>query len=391
MNKIFIIFFGVSLTAFGMEYTSFKKHTIKHAKVLQSQALSKRVTQEKNNILLRTANPTLGLELSKFNPQRGSNAYEYSAMASQKIRTGSYYHGIEQKANAQMLLTSAYVNEGKAGFFKMLETLYTEYVYQSKLLALLKEEYQLSKKVTHMVKERYQSGSETKVAYLQAKTDSMRLKTKIYSTKQEVSNRHYQLLASSGLTKKVHLETKFIYSPSKQVGISTKSHPKKQILQAKKKMLESQLNISNTMIDAYELYAGIENEPEQSVVKVGVSLPLPLFNDKSEEKALARLQMEQLTLDNEQFQINVKSQKHMIKASIKELSNQYHSFKTLKREQQKLSTLLQEGYKLAQGSLFVMMNAKNKLIQTRKSLLLTQKEINVQKITYRHLQGVYND
>jgi len=53
--------------------------------------------------------------------------------------------------------------------------------------------------------------------------------------------------------------------------------------------------------------------------------------------------------------------------------------------------LLQEGYKIAQGSIFVMMSAQNKLIQTQKSLLQTQKMINNQKIELRFIQGQYND
>jgi outer membrane protein TolC len=81
----------------------------------------------------------------------------------------------------------------------------------------------------------------------------------------------------------------------------------------------------------------------------------------------------------------------MIKAAIRELSNQYYALRTLQKEQQELTTLLQEGYKIAKGSLFQLMTAKNKLIQTRKALLQTQKMINDQKIALRFLQGDYND
>jgi hypothetical protein len=38
-----------------------------------------------------------------------------------------------------------------------------------------------------------------------------------------------------------------------------------------------------------------------------------------------------------------------------------------------------------------MMNAKNKLIQTQKSLLQTQKTINNKKIDLRFIRGQYND
>ena len=73
------------------------------------------------------------------------------------------------------------------------------------------------------------------------------------------------------------------------------------------------------------------------------------------------------------------------------LSTQYQALKKLKAEQTALNQLLLEGYEIAQGSIFEMMNAKNRLIQTRKSLLQTQKMINTQKIELRFIQGQYND
>ena len=391
MKKIIMISLGLSLTAFGMSYKEFKRYTQKNAKVLQSQALSLQTTQEKNKILLRSQNPTLGFEASRFNPKSIDASFQYAVSITQTIRTGNYYGGLEDKANANTLLQQAYVQDGKAGYIRTLEKFYTEYVYQSKLLALLQEEYTLSNKVTKIVEERYKSGSENKVAYLQAKTDTITLKTQMFTTKQQMNTLYYQLLAIAGLSTKVSLEKQFIYPISSSVQNAKKQNTKQQILQAKAKVLESQMRMNESSINSYDVYTSIEDEPEQSIIRVGVSIPLPIFNSKSEEKMLAKLQREQLTLDNEQLALNLHSQNEMIKASIKELNNQYYALKTLKKEQQILNNLLQEGYKIAQGSIFVMMNAKNKLIQTQKSLLQTQKAINRQKIELRFIQGQYND
>jgi outer membrane protein TolC len=391
MQKIIMIFLGLSLTAFGMSYKEFKKYTQKNAKVLQSQVLSIQTTQEHNKILLRTQNPILGVEASHFNPQGSDSSFQYSGSISQTIRTGNYYSGLEDKADANTLLQQAYVLDGKAGYMRTLENFYTEYVYQSKLLTLLEEEYTLSNKVSNIVKQRYENGSENKVAYLQAKTDTLSLKTEMFTTKQEMNTLYYQLLAIAGLRKKIHLEKQFIYSISSQVQTSNHTNSKQQILQAKEKLLESQIRMNESSIESYDLYSSIEDEPDQSIIRVGISIPLPIFNDKSEEKMLAKLQREQLILDSEQLEIDISTQKDMIKSSIKELSNQYQALKVLKKEQQLLNDLLQEGYKISQGSIFVMMNAKNKLIQTQKSLLQTQKIINNKKIDLRFIQGQYND
>jgi outer membrane protein TolC len=391
MKKIIMISLGLSLTAFGMSYQAFKNYTKSHAKVLQSQALSLQTRQEESKILLRTANPILGLEASHFNPKSTDTSFQYSASISQSIRSNGYYAGLEDKALAQNLLQEAYIREGKAGYIKGLELLYTEYVYQSKLKFLLEKEYRLSTEVTHIVEERYKSGSETKVAYLQAKTDTLALKTEIFASKQAMNRLYYQLLALSGMKKKVSLEKKFIYAITAHTHRKEYENSQKAILKAKSKVLESQMRMNENTIERYDVYTAIDDEPDQAIIRMGVSMPLPIFNNKSEEKMLAKLQNAQLDLDKEQLDLDIFTQKAMIKSSLKALFEQYQALKILKKDQKDLNDLLQEGYKIAQGSIFMMMNAKNKLIQTQKSLLDTEKMINTQKIQLYFVEGHYND
>lgn len=391
MKKIFLLSFTLSLFSFGMSFETFKAETKKNAKALQSQALNLYTTQEKNKILLRSHNPTFELESSSFNPKTSNSSTHYSAFIAQTVRTKNYYKSLEDKASASTLLEQAYLIHGKAGYMKELEKVYTHYVYQHKLLTLLQDEYTLSKKITHSVEQRYNNGSENRVAYLQAKTNTLFLNTQMYSSKQALRTRYYQLLAIAGLTKKITLEKKFLYSVSVNIKKKSKVHSKQQVLKAKKKLLKSQLAIQEHLFKEYELYGGVENEPEQSIIRLGIKLPLPIFNTNEEEKQLAKLQMQQLSFDKEQLTLDLSIQKKILKSSIQTLSKQYHALQTLKKEQQTLTSLLQEGYNIAQGSLFIMMNAKNKLIQTQKSLLQTQKMINTQKIELRFIQGQYNE
>ncbi len=391
MKKIITISLGLSLCAFGMSYNAFKKYTIKNAKILKQQALSLERTQTENKIRLRSKNPTMGLEASQFSPTGVDNSFHYGASVSQTVRTSSYFEGLEKKSDALYLLQEAFVLDGKAGYLRNLEKLYTQYVYQSKLLSLLQDEYKLSKKVTNIVDIRYKNGSENKVAYLQAKTDTLALKTQMFSTKQAMNRLYYQLLSVAGLKKKVTLEKQFIYEISAHINHNTALNSKQKILSAKAKVLEGQLSMDESVIENYEVYGGIDDEPDQSVLRLGVSMALPIFNDKSEERMLIKLQSQELALEKEQLNINLYTQTQMIHASIKELWEQHKALKILKNEQQQLTDLLQEGYKISQGSIFVLMNAKNKLIQTQKSLLQTKKEINMQKTELYFIKGVYNN
>jgi outer membrane protein TolC len=391
MKKIIMIFLGFGLTAYGMSYTKFKKHTKKHAKTLQSQALNVKQVEVENTITLRTPNPTLDVEVGRYKPDFSGAEYGYSVSASQKVRTNSYYNALQSTAEAKTLLSKAYVYEGKAAYMKKVEDTYTGYVYESKLLAILKEEYTLSKKMTHVAKERYVNGSETKVAYLQAKTQTLNLKTQMHTTKQKMNSLYYMLLAMGGFSKNVSLSKKFIYSVSSKLGGRHKLSSQQKILLAKEKLYASQLSMNESRFNSYDVIAGVEKEPDQSILRVGISIALPLRHNKEEERALNRLKMQQLQLDRGALALNIKSQKKMRNAAIRELQHQYAALRALKKEQHTLSNLLTEGYKIAQGSLFELMLAKNKLIQTRKSLIQTQKEINHQKIELRLLKGNYND
>ena len=391
MKKIGMIFLILTLSSFGMSYAKFKKYTLKHAKVLQSQALNVNKTKAQNGLTLRTPNPTLGIEVGRYKPEFSNGQYGYSVSASQKVRTNGYYNALKSQAEANVLLSKAYTYEGKAAYMKKVEETYTEYVYQTKLRQLLQEEYKLSSKMTKVAKERYVNGSETKVTYLQAKTQTLGLKTQMHTTKQQINALYYTLLAMGGFSKKVSLRKAFIYPINAKSKKSYRQNSQEKILLAKEKLYASQAQMNEHTFSAYNITAGLEKEPDQFILRLGISIPLPLHHNKEEEKALNRLKMQQLKLDRGALSLTIKSQKKMFQSTIKELVAQYHALQTLKAEQQALVNLLQEGYNIAQGSLFELMSAKNRLIQTKKSLLQTQKMINTQKIELRLVQGAYND
>ena len=377
--------------AFGMDYQTFKAQTLKHAKTLKSQGLTLQIAQEERDITLRSENPTLSLELSNYDAKAVSSRMGYATSISQKVRTDSYLNALKTKADATTHLTEALVTHSRAAFLKNLEMRYTAYVFESKMLTLLQEELTLSRKVAQMVKARYQGGSEKRVAYLQAKTDLLRLKTQLYATRQQRTRYYHQLLAAAGFTQKVTLAKRFIYPVSGTPKATHKPNPQARILEAKKRLYKSDYRINQSRFREYELFAGIEREPDQSIIRAGVNIPLPLFNDRSEERMLAKLKMAQTALDQEQLAIDTRAETRMLRSSIKTLGEQYHTIKALQQQQQELVALLQEGYRIAQGSLFELMQEKSRLIQTRKALLETKKRINEETITLHFLQGDYNE
>ena len=391
MRKIFILSLCLGLSLFGMDYQRFKAEVLQHSKILKAQNLSLQMQEEENRMLLRSANPELGLEMGGYDQELGGTDLGYAANIRQRIRTGTYMQGLKMQAKASQLLTKAYTVQGRAGYLKTLEKLYTEYVYESRMFKLLTREQKLLQRVAGMVRARYRSGSDTKVSYLQAKSEASALSAQIFTARAKKEALYRQLLSIASLEKRVVLDASFIYPVALPEIKSDKPTPKQQLLQAKEKLYESEYAKYKNSFQSYSIVGGVEEEPDQMIGRVGVDIPLVLFNRQKEERSLAKLKMHQAKLRNEQLAIETEAQKRIHLNTIKALVIQYRALKRLQREQQELVTLLEEGYKIAKSSIFNLMRAKNKLIETRKALLKTQKEINEQTIALRFLEGAYND
>lgn len=391
MKKIILIFTASSLTLFGMSYSQFKQSVIRNSKILQSNHLSLSSTEQQNAILLRPENPSLYLEASRFNPDAGDNRYGYKAIYSQPIRTGGFYGALTQKAQAQQILQQAFVSEGRAGFLKELEHLYTEYVYQNRLYTLLQKNYKISQRIAAIANERYKSGAESRAQYIQAKTEAMLVKTEILSARQESKTIYYQMLGLAGLNKNVSLQKKFIYPVSEKVSSRSYSSPLSKVLSAKRERFAAEVEANDRTFKSFSLLGELEKEPDQSIARIGISMPIPFFNQNREEKALATIKMRQAELDKEQLDRNEAMQRRSFSNAIHELNLQYHELKALEKEQKKLLGLFEEGYRISKGSLLDLMITRGRLVSTQKRLIKTQKMVNDQRIQLNYLQGKYND
>jgi outer membrane protein TolC len=391
MKKIIFLFAATSLTLFGMSYSQFKKNVLRHSKILQSNQLNLSASKQENTILMRPSNPTLELEVSQFNPEFGDTRPGYRATYGQAIRTGGFYDSLSQKAVAQKILQEAYVSEGEAGFLRELERLYTEYVYQNHLYTLLQQDLKISQRVANIAKDRYESGAESRAQYIQAKTEAMMAKTEILSVKREVTVIYYQMLGLAGFDKRVSLQKSFIYPVSAKITISTTNSPLSKILSAKKERFAAEAAVNDRSLKSFSLFGELEKEPDQSIARIGISVPIPFFNRNKEEKALATIKMRQAELDRQQLQHNETMQRRSLANSIRELSAQYHALRVLEKEQNELLGLFEEGYRISKGSLLDLMITKRRLIGTRKELLRTQKLANDQRIQLNYIQGKYND
>jgi len=139
------------------------------------------------------------------------------------------------------------------------------------------------------------------------------------------------------------------------------------------------------------LFAEFESEPQQDITRVGLSFPLAVFNNKSQEKRIASLQASrsQLRIDNETKRLNIE---------LKRLNNERKSLQKLIVKNENILTsevelldMFQNAYKIANINLLQLQDIKNKVIMTKKSLIQIKTALNQNAIHSNYNQGHYND
>jgi cobalt-zinc-cadmium efflux system outer membrane protein len=373
-----------------LNYQSFKQKVLENSKTLQSNAMLESLAKTESELSLLSQNPSLDILAGRYNPKIGDDENGFSAGFSQSIRTSGYYDGLKKKALATKANANAKRVLSKAIFLKNIERLYTKYVYTHKQYEQLQIEYKIAQKITNMAYQQYQHGTKSKTHYLQAKNDAMMVKTMILSAKLDTQRALSKLLSISGIDKELELETMFIY-PLTPISKLALNSPTKMMIAAKDLELSSQVTMSNSSIKSFDINAEFEKEPEQEITRLGLSVPIPIFNNSSKNRELAKLKILQAKLENEQILFSESIKAKTLLESINSLIEQHKELKELEKRQKHLVSLFEEGYKISKGSLLELLNAKRSWVTSQKRVINLEKEINNQKIELFYLQGKYND
>jgi len=302
MRIVWILSLCTTVMLSAMSFSQFKKRVIRESKILKRSRLSLLATNEEAGIVMRSTNPTMELEMSQFRPDIGDDRNGYRASYTQSIRTSGYYDSLSQHVSTRKLLQKAYIIEGRAGFIKKLEKLYIDFVYRDHLYTLLEGDLKITKRVADIVKERFGSGAESRVKYIQAKTEIMATKSELISLKREIDSIYFDMMKLVDIDSGVVIEKRFLYPISDTHHYTRTDSPLSQILSAKEQKFSSDISMQDRVIKSYSLFTELEKEPDQSIMRIGIEIDLPLFNQNSEERSLARIKMRQTKLDREHLQ-----------------------------------------------------------------------------------------
>ncbi len=387
MSRVFIVIL-TAISLFGADYREFELKAIQNSPEIASAKLQSDVAEIRGEIALRYMNPEIEAEISSFSPESGSREEGWRFGVSQPFRIFGLQDDLKSYADSLNILAKAEYEKSLAGFKAALRRRYIDYVMAVRTKRLLEEEVVLSKRLESIAKERFRSGGGTKAALLQASLELIDAKNRLIEADREITERYYALLSFAGVTQTPELDAEFLYSirAPKKVESGIKS-PDLALAQKRQRMLAAEAETNSRRLKSYTLFTEIENEPDQSIGRVGIALDVPLFNRTNQEYRLAKIRAKQAALHAKRVETTQRIRLESLLRQIETLKKKYSELKEQQSRERELLALFEEGYRMAQSSLLDLIRTKNALIETNRSILETRYLANLYKIEIEYLKG----
>ncbi len=390
MKKIWFIPLLTTLTLCAQDFESFKEDALQNSPYLQANSLKVQNAQAVSKITTRYKNPTLGFEASQFS-QNGvsSNKSGFRVEFTQPLRLWGVGDDRENLAQSQQQSAKTSVSLSRAAFIRKLSLRFVAYKRLVTLKDLALEELAISQKIAAISKARFENGTIARVKYLQAKLDVKRIDNSVDTLDLAKTDAYYNLLAFAGLKQQRAIGTDYNFTLQKDD--KTLSSPELAFLAAEKKVATAKAELNANKLEWVNMRAEFEKEPDQDIYRVGVNIPLVIFNTKKEEKQIAKLQAQTKAFLYEQKESANNFTLKKIVRLIEKLTALQKSTQELQASQNELLLMYEDGYKIANINLIELQLIKNQMISTKEKLIeiQTQKEKNI--IGYNYLTGVYNE
>jgi len=373
----------------AQSFDKFLQQAIKNSQYLKSEALSIEQTKKEGEILTRYKNPNLELEYSLFNQDSGSNENGYSINYTQPIRLWDVENNRKALAKANIRTTYMDYTQKKALFIRDISLLYIQYSRDRMFLKLLDEEVEIAKKIYDISFMQFQNGRISKSIKLQAQLDYEISKSSKESFMLTSMNSYYRLLKVAGINKEIVIEENYNFKLN--ADLKNIYNPDIKLLETKYYQALNEANVNSRSVEWIDVYAGIENETDQDTIRVGVNIPLAIFNKKSQEKTIANLQASRtkFLIANKKNTLNMESNR--LSKERKSLLNLKENKKDILTMELELLEIYKEGYKMANINLLQLQDIKNKVIKTKRELIQIRTILNQNSIYTNYNQGNHNE
>jgi len=376
-----------SLSAQSFEI--FLQNALQNSPYLQANNLNKEQAQEFSSLTTRYKNPTLELEASNFSPDLGESEIGYRFALRQPIRLWGVSANREDFAAAKEEQSLSLVRLKRAEFVREISLVFSEYKSALSAEVLAKEELIISEKIVEISKARYKNGTVARVKYLQAKVDQHRVKNRLDELAIKRLKSYYKLLTLSGLSEEVEIGSDYIFTLS--VSSTTENSAELNFAKTEVKSSLSSAQLSANKIEWIDLVGEFEQEPNQSIARLGVEIPLAVFNTKSEEKKISQIEAKKSELLVQNLTNTTMLKLKEIKKSLTMLEKLQKSTQILLDYQEELLKMYEDAYKVANIDLIELQIVKNQMIQTESKAIEIQLSLEQKIIEHNFLTGEYNE
>ena len=366
-------------------FDEFLNDAIKNSPYLKKNALNITQTTLENEVLQRTKNPTLELEYSRFEP----DANGYKIAFSQNFKGWGVADDIKKFTSVKLQKIEAKYNLSYAQFQQNISLLFVQYAQKQKLYTLAKEELEIASRIYAISQKRYDVGTISQGVMFQAKVEFDIVSIELDSLYLDSQKEYFALFEIAGYSAPIALD--YHYDFIIQNNIKSLQNPSLTYLENLEDEQQVFSKLQAHTIESFDIYTSFEHENKQEIVSVGVSFDLPIFNTKKQEIEVAKLERDKVRLE-------IQKKQKSITLKLLELKQERVSLYALEVKnrvalttQEKLLQMFEKSYKIARVNLLELQTIKNRVIQTKKTLIKLHSLLDINTINRNYLQGFYNE
>ncbi|MCK4737362.1 MAG: TolC family protein [Sulfurimonas sp.] len=370
-------------------FDNFLQMAMEKSPYLASSALSLQQAKQQSSIITRYKNPSLELEYSRFEPDAGSSDGGFRASYNQPVRLWGVEDDYKRFSTSILQNENAFYIQKRASFIRDISILFTLYAEKKMLVNLGVEELEIAEKIYNISKTRYEVGTISQGVMLQSQVAFEMIQIHTENLSLEVTQKYYDLLKQAGITQEIHIDIEHDFVM--QTASNDKQNPTLAILKSQKAKALSEEAVYSNKVEWMDVYAEYESEPEEEIARVGVNIPLAIFNTNAQEKQISRLEAKKtdLLIKNEDTQLSIESRR--LKQQKEALFSLKDKNTNILKIELKLLEMFEEGYKIANINLLELQDVKNKVIQTKERIIEIKTALNQNAIYTNYIQGNYNE
>ncbi|MCT7568625.1 TolC family protein [Aliarcobacter butzleri] len=393
-NKIFsafLIFFSVYQSLNAEDFKYLLNKALESNSNLKSSEIEVQLAKENGSILTRYDNPIIEFSYADYkSKEKGNKEKGQGVSITQKIVPWNVANDKTDLSDAIIKNEVDKYNLDKQEFIKELSLRYTIYAKNKSFLEVIKESQKIATKIYDISNEKYKLGAISKADLLQSEIELIDIKKKENEINLEIMSSYYDLMKFAGIEEQYfNLDSDYKFNITNNANLER--NPFIISEESKKKMLLAESELNSNLIDSFDLIYSYSEEPDQTVNQIGISLPLPIFNSKSEESRIAKLTaMKMDLLENNQKQQLSMEYERLVKERKLLDDLKVENENVLKLQMESLKMLI-EKLKISQISIIDIQNSKMKLIQTMTDLINVETVLNQNAISINYITGEYND